>query len=173
MRARKGLDLEALELEEQPRLVGAMEAQSLVSSFLGAAPNTSAERFDLNGSTYGGRHVVHHARVGTACRVGMPRCQPTVASCARTARRWVFSSGLKRHTPQTNRKRDIGGRLVPPAQNLKKERLPLAGGVPPSGSGFPRRPGSDRVRANIRSKIKGNECGERRSIGALVGNCPE
>ena len=30
------------------RLVGAMEVQSLVSSFLGAAPNTSAERFDPN-----------------------------------------------------------------------------------------------------------------------------
>ena len=43
-----------------------MVAQSSVPSFLGAAPNTSAERFDL-----GGRHVVHHARVGTACRVGM------------------------------------------------------------------------------------------------------
>jgi hypothetical protein len=35
VRARMGLELEAL---EQPRLVGAMEVQSLVSSFLGAAP---------------------------------------------------------------------------------------------------------------------------------------
>jgi hypothetical protein len=61
VRARKGLDLEALELEEQSRLVGTMEVQSLVSSFLGAAPNTSAERFDLNAPVE--VIVVHHARV--------------------------------------------------------------------------------------------------------------